>query len=208
MSKAVPRELRYSPARISYQVPKEVGKVGTESPTFVEPISERRDGIQAMFAKQAEAKISGSKSQTSPHKRKRRNSSPNGSQFSSSPRKKVGKTAEYEVIDLCGDEPVPGRRAGTEKMNTWEDSSDIEYVDQPAEREKSKVGFVHTVSAMCLMLGQTPSASQPKKTVSATIHLVDSIHNITDGVQNTPKKNKKSSIASGTPKITKFFGKA
>jgi hypothetical protein len=36
----------------SYQVPKEVGKVGSESPTFVQPIATRKDGIEAMFAKQ------------------------------------------------------------------------------------------------------------------------------------------------------------
>ena len=35
-----------------YPVPKEVGKVGTESPTFIESISKRKDGIEAMFAKQ------------------------------------------------------------------------------------------------------------------------------------------------------------
>ncbi|KAJ7216202.1 hypothetical protein B0H12DRAFT_992514, partial [Mycena haematopus] len=36
----------------SYQVPKEVGKVGTESSTFIEPVANRKDGIQAMFTKQ------------------------------------------------------------------------------------------------------------------------------------------------------------
>lgn len=36
----------------SYRVPKEVGKVGTESATFIEPIEKRKDGIEAMFAKQ------------------------------------------------------------------------------------------------------------------------------------------------------------
>lgn len=36
----------------SYQVPKEVGKVGVESPTFIQPVATRKDGIKAMFAKQ------------------------------------------------------------------------------------------------------------------------------------------------------------
>jgi len=36
----------------SYQVPKEIGKVGIESPTLIEPVAHRKDGIQAMFAKQ------------------------------------------------------------------------------------------------------------------------------------------------------------
>ncbi len=35
-----------------YSVPSDVGKVGTESSTYIEPISQRKDGIQAMFAKQ------------------------------------------------------------------------------------------------------------------------------------------------------------
>jgi len=48
-----------------YPVPKEVGKVGMQSSTFIEPDSERKDGIQAMFAKQQNA---------SPYKRKRTSS--------------------------------------------------------------------------------------------------------------------------------------
>ncbi|KAN0079970.1 hypothetical protein V8E55_009536 [Tylopilus felleus] len=51
-----------------YQVPKEVGKVGTESPKFIEPIAERKDGIMAMFAKQR------SKQAESSAKRKRSSS--------------------------------------------------------------------------------------------------------------------------------------
>lgn len=35
-----------------YAVPTDVGKVGAESSTFIEPIGKRKDGIQAMFAKQ------------------------------------------------------------------------------------------------------------------------------------------------------------
>ncbi|KAJ7115552.1 hypothetical protein C8R43DRAFT_1038786 [Mycena crocata] len=41
-----------------YQVPKEVGKVGTESSTFIEPVANRKDGIQAMFNKQRQAQAS------------------------------------------------------------------------------------------------------------------------------------------------------
>jgi len=39
-----------------YQVSQQVGKVGTESPLFIEPIANRKDGIQAMFTKQREQK--------------------------------------------------------------------------------------------------------------------------------------------------------
>jgi len=41
-----------SVALTCYQVPKEVGKVGTESARFIEPIMNRKDGIEAMFSKQ------------------------------------------------------------------------------------------------------------------------------------------------------------
>jgi len=37
-------------------VPAEVGKVGVESPTFIEPVQKRKDGIEAMFMRQAKAK--------------------------------------------------------------------------------------------------------------------------------------------------------
>ncbi|KIK09512.1 hypothetical protein K443DRAFT_388692 [Laccaria amethystina LaAM-08-1] len=56
-----------------YQVPKEVGKVGTESPSFIEPITSRKDGIQAMFSKQ---KSSQSKALTSSSSKRSRSQSP------------------------------------------------------------------------------------------------------------------------------------
>jgi putative SOS response-associated peptidase YedK len=55
-----------------YQVPKEVGKVGTESPTFIEPIANRKDGIQAMFLRQKQVQTSRVRE---PPKRKRSSSS-------------------------------------------------------------------------------------------------------------------------------------
>lgn len=45
-------------------VPKEVGKVGTESPAIIQPITERKDGIRAMFAKQQKGSPSPSKLST------------------------------------------------------------------------------------------------------------------------------------------------
>ncbi|KAJ7781783.1 hypothetical protein DFH07DRAFT_791530 [Mycena maculata] len=49
-----------------YQVPKEVGKVGTESPTFIVPVANRKDGIQAMFSKQKDKQASPKKAAPSP----------------------------------------------------------------------------------------------------------------------------------------------
>jgi hypothetical protein len=68
----------------------DVGKVGNESPTFIEPISARKDGIMAMFASQGSRK---SKS-TSPVKRKR----------SVSPPAKKAKTriAKEESVEFLG----------------------------------------------------------------------------------------------------------
>lgn len=43
-------------ANTSYPVPPEVGKVGKESPTFIQPVSERSDGIKSFFNKQSPAK--------------------------------------------------------------------------------------------------------------------------------------------------------
>ena len=51
----------------SYPVSPDVGKVGNESATFIEPISQRKDGIAAMFASQGSQKSESS----SPAKRKR-----------------------------------------------------------------------------------------------------------------------------------------
>lgn len=40
----------------SYAVPAEIGKVGTESEYFLEPVESRKDGIEAMFSKQMKQK--------------------------------------------------------------------------------------------------------------------------------------------------------
>jgi hypothetical protein len=46
---------------VSYQVPKEVGKVGVESRAFIEPVATRKDGIKAMFEKQRSKQEGGMK---------------------------------------------------------------------------------------------------------------------------------------------------
>lgn len=43
-------------------MPKEVGKVGTNSPTYIEPVSERKDGIAAFFKHQENIKSPAKKS--------------------------------------------------------------------------------------------------------------------------------------------------
>ena len=139
-------------------MPKEVSKIGTESPTFVRPITERKDGIEAMFAKQTSKKAAEasspahsqgtpSSSQISirpdpvtPVKRKRNwSASPGGNARKSA--KKVKTKKEREVIDLCEDSDDPSSPVAkmkleakqdaeptTGKTNAWE-SGTLEYVD-------------------------------------------------------------------------------
>ena len=57
--------------RNSYAVPQEVGRVGVESPTFIEPVEKRKDGIEALFSRQVAKGTSPSRG-----KRKRESSPP------------------------------------------------------------------------------------------------------------------------------------
>ncbi|EKM52586.1 uncharacterized protein PHACADRAFT_149369 [Phanerochaete carnosa HHB-10118-sp] len=134
----------------SYPVPKEVGKVGEESPTFIQPLAARPDGIQAMFARQTAKALpssSGSSQQTkaeakTPTKRKRSaspvpqkmpsTSSPKKSQSKSNSEVKDEEGHVKEVVDLCEDQEEVKEeedvKPKTEKMNSWEDD-EIEILD-------------------------------------------------------------------------------
>lgn len=96
----------------SFQVPKEVGRVGTESSSFVEPITSRKDGIQALFTKQRQKSLHPTSSPTTP-KAKRKledNSTPSGLPAESSgtvdtnPRVFVGPSPSKRSKKLTGDE--------------------------------------------------------------------------------------------------------
>ncbi|EIW56557.1 DUF159-domain-containing protein, partial [Trametes versicolor FP-101664 SS1] len=100
---------------VCYQVPKEVGKIGTESPTFIQPVQDRKDGIQAMFAKQQKQQSQPTASSTdpTPARRQKRSASP----------------ADLKSTATAGGSVT--KKPKVEKLNTWEDDSDIEYVDDP-----------------------------------------------------------------------------
>lgn len=94
----------------SYPVTPDVGKVGNESPTFVEPISKRKDGIEAMFASQGSQK-----QKTSPTKRRRSTSPP--------PAKKL-KTANVKLegdsdIELVGYGPKSNPEVRGTRSMVW-----------------------------------------------------------------------------------------
>ena len=133
---------------ISYAVPKEVGKVGTESPTFIQPVSERKDGIQAMFARQNAAQ-----SPVSQAKRKRSTSPQSASQGTSPPKKSKMITEDNtphktqpEVIDLCDSDEGRKPEDAVEKLDTWEDSSNIEYLDHGGSSSPKTVSDLRTMS--------------------------------------------------------------
>ncbi|KZP09616.1 DUF159-domain-containing protein, partial [Athelia psychrophila] len=89
-----------------YQVPKEVGKVGAESSTFIEPIANRKDGIQAMFSRQKEAQVSPKKG--SPRKRKRSITPDKAADSSKTTTSQVEPKAEVDGSTICLDEqPSP-----------------------------------------------------------------------------------------------------
>ena len=54
-----------SEADSSFPVNPEVGKIGTQSPTYIQPVSERADGIKSFFSKQSPAKVQKEKPQSS-----------------------------------------------------------------------------------------------------------------------------------------------
>ncbi|KAI0651252.1 hypothetical protein C8Q79DRAFT_897700 [Trametes meyenii] len=99
---------------VCYQVPKEVGKIGTESPTFIQPVQERKDGIQALFAQQKVAGVPPAATTSTRAIRKRSPSS-------------VG--LESEGGPSLEDRPA--KKAKVEKVDAWEDDSDIECIDDP-----------------------------------------------------------------------------
>lgn len=94
-----------------------MGKVGTESPTFIQPVAERKDGIQAMFARQATS------SQQLKGAKRKRSTSPKPSDTTMQAQKESSQGKMKPSVD---------------KLNTWEDDSEIEYVDGPSSGDKVK----------------------------------------------------------------------
>ncbi|KAI0790917.1 hypothetical protein C8Q75DRAFT_792614 [Abortiporus biennis] len=116
-----------------YQVPKEVGKVGTESPSFILPIADRKDGIQAMFAK---ASAKGKQSPKS-HRQSSPLTTPKPSQ-----EKKRKKSQSPVKEEKDGHEDKKPR---TEKLNTWEDDGDVEYIGETKKAESPEVEEVPNI---------------------------------------------------------------
>ncbi|KAI8972616.1 hypothetical protein BD414DRAFT_217116 [Trametes punicea] len=159
---------------VCYQVPKEVGKIGTESPTFVQPIEHRKDGIQALFAKQT------APSDSSSSQRPKRSASP---------------------VETAQDTPAK-KRPTVEKVNAWEDDSDVEYVDDPPPEHaaKSTTPSLPASTESTQKRDGHPSAAKgntgsPRKPSKA------------DGSKSSKRKPKAAEKPDSSAKITSFFGK-
>ncbi len=138
-------------AASSYAVPKEVGKVGTESPAFIQPISQRQDGIQAMFAKQN--LIQGSPAIISKSNAKRQRSTTpkpstggdtvleqSPSNISPVKRRKVQRSSPSkprkveEVIDLCDTEEE--EESAMEPAKQSNSTKDVALIDSDSKRKE------------------------------------------------------------------------
>jgi len=127
-----------------YQVPQEVGKVGTQDPSFVQPVKERKDGIVAMFKKQRELQAGAAderSNQTSPAKRKREDEGENhGSQKESGDGVQMY-TADDGLLETSETHaPLPATR-----------TSSGETTNKPSAKPKSETSK------------SKPSSSSPKK---------------------------------------------
>jgi hypothetical protein len=148
----------------SYPVPKEVGKVGAESSTFIEPISHRKDGIHAMFSKQ-------NAKQNSPAGKRKRSSSvltidislerqASSNKGSGSPSKKTkseedmrGKATTYpdDSPSLQSQKVSLSGPRGLSLPTHWKSqATTVESKPPSPSKSKSKV---HIVSAQIVTLG-------------------------------------------------------
>ncbi|KAH9986215.1 hypothetical protein BJV74DRAFT_845418 [Russula compacta] len=203
-----------------YAVPTEVGKVGNESPTFIEPVQMRKDGIEAMFMRQAKTAQKSAARDAPPAvaagsgKRKRKPSpseedkaipmeavlSPS---LSPSPAKhikverdpiiKLEPPVDVDTGDLEGNSDVEILSADPSQPNASRQSN-LPKAVKPKPRKKEQDDDTSPPSPQRQQ--QRPSQSASKK-------------NINPVTPPRKKKQEKSELSSGsTPKITSFFAKA
>ena len=140
----------------SYAVPREVGKVGVQSPTFIEPVQKRKDGIEAMFSRQtktAQQQTSASRDAMPPAaaagsgKRKRESSSP-------TEEKEVEKEKETGTSVSTTAPSSPAKRSKVKEEDPIkhddaidleeEGDSDVEILPSgPSSSQSQSVGHLH-----------------------------------------------------------------
>ena len=144
----------------SYAVPKEVGKVGVQSPTFIEPVEKRKDGIQAMFSRQAKAAQQSPRDSTPPTataagsgKRKRESSSP-------TEEKKEEKETGTSVSTTATSSPAKRSKVKKDPIkhdhtaDPEEGNSDVEILpsglSSPPPSQSQSVGHPTSLTFLCI----------------------------------------------------------
>ncbi|KAJ7041253.1 hypothetical protein C8F04DRAFT_1080768 [Mycena alexandri] len=137
-----------------YQVPKEVGKVGTESSTFIEPVANRKDGIQAMFSKQKQAQAATPKKQSKPTSKPAPDANDEDIEIFDGPSSSKGKDKEKSTA-------APASATKKRRRSPTDDSdSEVEIVDGPSSPKKFKT----TPKKNKIEAETTPKASSSKIT--------------------------------------------
>lgn len=169
-----------------YQVPKEVGKIGTESPTFVEPVANRKDGIQAMFAKQKQ-----SQQHSNPPSHLKQEIKPEPPQSQATERRESNESKSSQAQSSSPKGKVKRERSSSPAI-------DLDEAEDGAPKAK-KAKLEDTEST-----GHTsPKRSQPKTPIKSK-----KASSSTKKPPSPKKPSKSAAAAGGSAKITSFFKKS
>lgn len=212
-----------------YAVPKEVGKVGVQSPTFIEPVQNRKDGIEAMFSRQAKAAQQQQKSASrdtpsapaAAGGKRKRESSPTeekeddkeketGTSVSTTGPSSPGKRSEVKKDSIKHEDTVSSEEGNSdvEILPSGPSPSSLQSQSKRNETRRSKAAKPNTEKEeddiTTITITTTPTRSQQQMKKSAT-----------PSSPSSPRKNKKQektesspSKSQSTPKITSFFAKS
>ncbi|PPR07220.1 hypothetical protein CVT24_010163, partial [Panaeolus cyanescens] len=115
-----------------YAVPSDVGKIGKESPTFIEPVAKRKDGLEAMFSKQAAKATAATQPSTptpSSHKRKKKD-------ISSSPPSAHIVKQEVSDVSFQSELPPPEKKPKVEETSWSAKGKGKQASDSPRKNSK------------------------------------------------------------------------
>ncbi|KAG8882335.1 hypothetical protein FRB98_003768 [Tulasnella sp. 332] len=167
-----------------YQVPQGVGKVGTQDPSFVQPVTERKDGIAAMFKKQEQRQTaSGSPSKEKQIENAAQDPSYGSTSASASGLLKRKQDDEEHAGDLT-------EAHGTEVRTPDDGTSKITKTKRAKVEDDLNEAATRTPSPAPASSQTTTSPNSPKKTSKAK-----------------PKSKPKKSLPNQKEKITDFFKK-
>ena len=125
-------------------MPTEVGKVGAESPTFIEPVQKRKDGIEAMFSRQAKAAQHRSAVRDAPPPPRAAAASGKRKRESSAPVEEVEEDKDKMGTSASSTAPSSAKRSKAkghpiELDDDSEGSSDVEILSAPSSSQTQPV---------------------------------------------------------------------